>query len=194
LLAQSLGIRRDAGAAAPAAATDAGAPPAMRLTGLQWRSDGAVLGPGDGRGEPAGAHRILESAEPGRHGVEATMTGITPGATTVVSFPAKAIGARGVLVELRAHGRRGGGYCDLYGETAQRDGDMLDVGLDVQPDGWSRCWVAMVLNDPTVTLRLSVLNEHLDPSYAGDGRAGVAVGDVELQQVAHFLREESSPW
>jgi hypothetical protein len=195
LLAQYLGIRRDATAPAdPAMTTDADAAPATRVTGLQWRSDGAVLGPGDGRNEMAGSHVILESAAPGHHGVEATMTGITPGATTVVSFPAKAIGARGVLVELRANGRRGGGYCDLYGETAQRDGDMLDVGLDVQMDGWSRCWVAMAFDDPTVTLRLSVLNDHLDPSYIGDGRSGVAVGDMQLRTTGHFLQMEPPPW
>jgi hypothetical protein len=195
LLAQYLGVRPDAAAPAdPAATTDAGAPAATRVTGLQWRSENAVLRPGDGRDEMAGSRVIQESPAPGRHGVAATLAGITPGATTVVSFPAKAIGARGVLVELQANGRRGGGYCDLYGETAQRDGDMLDVGLDVQTDGGSRCWVAMVLNEPTVTLRLSVLNDQLDPSYVGDGRSGVAVGDMQLREVGHFLQKEPSPW
>jgi hypothetical protein len=195
LLAQYLGIRRDADAPAdPAGTADVSASPAGRVTGLRWRSDGAVLRPGDGRDEMAGSHRIVESASPGGHGVEATMTGITPGATTVVAFPAKSIGARGVLVELRANGRRGRGYCDLYGGTAQRDGDMLDVGLEPQPNGWSRCWVAMVLDDPTVTLRLSLLDQRLEPSYVGDDRSGVAIGEVELQATAHFLHREESPW
>jgi hypothetical protein len=45
-----------------------------------------------------------------------------------------------------------------------------------------------------MTLRLSVLNDRLDPSYIGDGRSGVAVGDMELREAARFLAEERSPW
>jgi hypothetical protein len=52
----------------------------------------------------------------------------------------------------------------------------------------------MVLDHPTVTLRLNVLNDHLDPSYVGDGRSGVVVGDMQWREARHFLQEESSPW
>jgi hypothetical protein len=192
MLAQALGVAR--GGRAPEMGADApSAPPgATRPVSLQWRSDGAAAAP-DAAGE-AGALRLIESAGPGFHSVEATLTGIAPGATAVISFPARPLGARGILVELQTRGQRGGGYCDLPGETAQRDGDMLDVGLDVQTDGWSRCWAAMVLDDPTMTLRLSVLNDHLDPSYVGDGRSGVVVGDMQLREVGRFLHKERSPW
>jgi hypothetical protein len=190
MLAQALGLARGG----PATGADAppAAPGAARPVRLQWRSDGAAVAP-EAAGE-AGSLRLIEGAGPGLHRVEATLAGLAPGATAVLSFPARPLGTRGVLVELQTHGQRGGGYCDLPGETAQRDGDMLDVGLDVRPDGWSRCWVAMVVKDPTMTLRLSVLNDRLDPSYIGDGRSGVAVGDMELREAARFLAEEQSPW
>jgi len=112
----------------------------------------------------------------------------------VLSFSAKAIGARGIFVELQTAGRRGGGYCDLNGLTAQRDGDMLDGGLDAQPDGWSRCWVAMPIDASGATLRLSLTNERLDPAYIGDGTSGAAVGEMELRETPRFLARMESPW
>jgi hypothetical protein len=191
MLAQALGVAR--GDRAPATGADASAGlGAARPVSLRWRSDGAAVGP-DAGGE-AGSLRLIEGAGPGVHRVEATLAGIAPGATAVLSFLARPLGARGVLVEIQSEGQRGRGYCDLPGETAQRDGDMLDVGLDVQTDGRSRCWVAMVANAPTVTLRLSVMNDHLDPSYVGDGRSGVVVGDIQLREAGHFLQKEKSPW
>src|SRR5262249_44669419 len=120
--------------------------------------------------------------------------GLTPGRTLVLSFPARAIGARGIFVELQTAGRRGGGYCDLYRETAQRDGDMLDAGIDPQPDGWSRCWVAIAIDAPEATLRLSLMNERLDPVYSGDGSSGAIAGEIELREAPRFLAQEPSPW
>jgi hypothetical protein len=157
----------------------------------QWPADGAVVTPDDGTRQ---VHRLVESAGRGTHRVETTVTSLVPGRTAVLSFPAKAVGARGILVELQTAGRRGGGYCDLAGATAQRDGDMFDAGLEPAPDGWWRCWVAMPIEAPTATLRLSVMNEGLDPVYRGDGKSGAAVGPVELRQTTRFLAREPSPW
>ena len=112
----------------------------------------------------------------------------------MLSFPAKAVGARGVFVELQTAGGRGSGYCDLEGMTAQRDGDMLDVGLAPEASGWWRCWVAMAVDAPTATLRLSVMNERLDPIYTGDGKSGAAVGRVELHETSRFLADEPPLW
>jgi hypothetical protein len=188
LLAQHLGIaaRTDAGDAAPTAPVQRDLLPAIS----EWTRAGAVVQPDD----PAGAHRVIESTGPGRHRVETKLSGLTPGRTLVLSFPAKAVGTRGIFVELQTAQRRAGGYCDLYGATAQRDGDMLDAGLDPQPNGWSRCWVAMPIEEPQATLRLSLMNERLDPAYAGDGASGAAVGEIELGETPRFLAQEPSPW
>jgi hypothetical protein len=157
----------------------------------QWVTDGAAVTAEDGNRD---AHRLVESAGPGTHRVETRVTGLVPGRTAVLSFPAKAVGARGVFVELQTASRRGGGYCDLSGSTAQRDGDMLDAGLEPEPSGWWRCWVAMPVNEPTATLRLGVMNERLDPVYRGDGKSGAAIGPVELRQTKRFVAREPSPW
>jgi hypothetical protein len=161
---------------------------------VQWRSDGATVVPDGVAAETAGAHRLVETAGPGVHRVDGTLAGLTPGATTVLSFAARPIGARGILVELQAGEQSGGGFCDLFGGTATRERDMLDAGLDVQPDGRLRCWVAMPLKESAATLRLSLLDQNLDPSYVGDGQSGAAIGDFEVRDTAHFLQGESSPW
>jgi hypothetical protein len=153
-----------------------------------------MLGARMQRDEADDIHRVTEAAGGSVHRIETKLTGLTPGTVAVLSFPAKAIGARGVYVELLAGGERGGGYCDLYGETAQRDGDMFDAGLEPQPDGWWRCWVAMPIDASEATLRLSVMNERLDPAYAGDGKSGAALGAVELRETTRFLAREASPF
>jgi hypothetical protein len=190
LLAEVLGIAPRAGAV-----EETGAAETIRREVLasvsEWATDGAVVRRDDGK---TNVHRVIEAAGQGRHRVEKRLTGLTPGQTAVVSFPAKALGARGIFVELQTLERRGGGYCDLYGATAQRDGDMLDTGLDPQPDGWSRCWVALPIEAPEATLRLSLMNERLDPAYAGDGGSGVAIGEVELREMTRFRALEPSPW
>jgi len=155
-----------------------------------WAADGATIAAEDN----GDAHRLVESAGPGPHRVETRLSGLVPGRTAVLSFPAKAIGARGVFVELQTAGHRGGGYCDLNGMTAQRDGDMLDAGLEPEPSGWWRCWVAMAVNEPSATLRLSLMNERLDPVYAGDGKLGAAIGRLEVRETTRFIAQEASPW
>jgi hypothetical protein len=156
-----------------------------------WAAAEAVVQREEGRGD---VHRFIESAAPGVHRVETTLAGLVPGTFAVLSFPAKAIGARGIFVEVLAGGRRGGGYCDLYGVTAQRDGDMRDAGFEPEADGWSRCWIAMPVEAPDATLRLSLINERLDRTYAGDGNSGAVVGAIELRETTHFLAQEPSPW
>lgn len=192
LLAQVLGLRVGAStSAAPATAA-----PAANIFGtagrpiVQWRPDGATVVPD----AMAGEQRLVENAGSGVHRVHATLAGLTPGATTVLSFPARPNGARGILVELLTDERSGGGFCDLSGGTATRERDMLDAGIDLQADGRFRCWVAMSLPAPTATLRLSLLNERLDPSYIGDGRSGATIGEIEASDTAHFLQGELSPW
>ena len=71
---------------------------------------------------------------------------------------------------------------------------MLDAGLDAQPSGPSRCWVAMPIDAPGATLRLSLINELLDPAYRGDGKSGVAVGTMERRETTRFVAQEPSPW
>ena len=156
----------------------------------EWAADGAAVTAEEGNRD---AHRLIESAGPGTHRVETSLTGLVPGRTAVLSFPTKALGARGIFVELQTATRRGGGYCDLTGSTAQRDGDMLDAGLEPEGSGW-RCWVAMPVDEPRATLRLSVMNERLDPVYRGDGKSGAVVGPVELRQTTRFVAREPSPW
>lgn len=158
---------------------------------LEWTREGADV---TGNERAGAAPRLIEAAGAGRHSVDTRLAALVPGSILVLSFPAKAVGARGIYVEVQTAGRRGGGYCDLYGSTAQRDGEMFDVGLDPQPDGWSRCWVAMPIDAPQATLRVSLMNERLDPSYAGDGRSGVAIGEVEVRETTRFLAQEPSPW
>jgi hypothetical protein len=189
LLAGYLGIapRSDAPAIAETASVRRDAMPALS----NWQSEGVVVLPDD---EQPSAQRFIESAGLGVHRVETTVTGLTPGKTMLLSFPAKPVGARGILVELGSAGHHGRGYCDLYGGTAQRDGNMLDVGLEPQADGWSRCWVAMVVNAQSAEVRLGLLDERLDPAYVGNGRSGAAIGALELGEWARFLGKEQSPW
>lgn len=156
-----------------------------------WTPEGAMVT----RDEQAtGADRLIEAAGARAHRVETRLSGLATGVTAVLSFPARAIGARGIFIEVQTAGRRGGGYCDLYGQTAQRVGDMFDADLDPQPDGWTRCWVAMPIDAPDATVRLSLINEGLDPAYVGNGSSGVTVGKVELRETTRFLAQEPSPW
>jgi hypothetical protein len=154
-----------------------------------WHAEGAGLVEGEGP-----ARRVIETVGPGVHYVERSRRGLTPGKIVRLAFYAKAIGARGVFVELRTGGRRGSGYCDLPGGTAQRDGDMLDAGIEPAPQGWWRCWVAMPVEAPDATLRLSLMNERLDPFYSGDGESGAGISPLELSETTRFLAQEPSPW
>jgi hypothetical protein len=154
-----------------------------------WQSEGAVVADEEGAGQ-----RITEAAGARVHHVEQKLAGLTPGKIALLSFRAKAIGARGVFVEVLTAGQRAGGYCDLPGGTAQRDGDMRDAGVEPEPDGWWRCWAAMPIEEPTATLRLSLMNERLDPVYLGDGKSGAVIGAVELRETTRFLAQEASPW
>jgi hypothetical protein len=52
----------------------------------------------------------------------------------------------------------------------------------------------MPIDAPDATLRLSLMNERLDPAYAGDGTSGAVVGAVELRETPRFLAQEKSPW
>lgn len=155
-----------------------------------WQSEGAAVA----TDEEGAGQRITEATGARVHHVEQELAGFTPGKIVLLSFRAKAVGARGVYVEMLTGGRRGGGYCDLPGGTAQRDGDMRDAGLEPEPDGWSRCWVAMMVTAPIATLRLSLMNERLDPTYMGDGQSGAVIGRVELRETTRFLAQEASPW
>jgi hypothetical protein len=63
------------------------------------------------------------------------------------------------------------------------------------------CWTSVStcnwtagLEASAATLRLSLLDERLEPSYVGDGRSGAAIGEIELRETAHFLQREESPW
>jgi hypothetical protein len=188
-LARVLGTTPPDGAPATEAETSTEAIRGDVPIAADWQSEGATVRDGEGAGQ-----RIIEAAETRVHHVEQKLTGLTLGKVVLLSFRAKAIGARGIFVELLTAGRRGGGYCDLPGETAQRDGDMLDAGLDPAPDGWLRCWVAMPVEAPEATLRLSLMNERLDPLYRGDGKSGAIVGPVELRETTRFLTQEASPW
>jgi len=195
LLAHALGVPAAEGPAIDDTnVTDEPALGNTKMPVVQWRSGGALLTSDDNEPKMAGARRLIESAGPGPHFIEGTLAGVAPDAITVLSLPARALGARGILVELGADQQYGGGYCDLPGETAQRVGEMLDVGLDVQPGGPARCWVAMAFKASTVAVRLSLLDERLEPTYIGDGRSGAAIGNIELREAAHFVRAESSPW
>ena len=155
---------------------------------MQWQSEGAVITP-DGIAEST----LVEASGSGVHRISGTLAGLTPGAIAVLSFPARPVGTRGILIELETGAHAGGGFCDLIGETATRERDMLDAGLELTLDR-ARCWVAMPMTDSTATLRLTLLDQSLARSYVGDGRSGVAIGEVELRETAHFLQGESSPW
>ena len=193
LLARFLGI--NARPEAPDTAETANTVEAVRrevgLATGSWRAEGAILLDHD---EPSRTWRLADKAAPGLHRIEKTLADLTPGQTIVLSFPARPVGARGILVELLSAGTRGGAYCDLHDGTAQRAGAMFDVGVYPQPDGWLRCWAAMSVNDTAATLRLSLLDRQLQPAYAGDGRSGAEVGEIELRQTPHFLHTEPSPW
>jgi hypothetical protein len=195
LLARALGVRNGDGARATLeAAAPAAEASAARPVRLDWRSDGAAVALDAGAGDTPGDRRISENAGAALHRVHATLAGLTPGATMVLSFPARPIGKRGILLELNGGTQSGGGFCDLPGGTATRERDMLDAGIEPQPDGWSRCWVAMVVDAPSVDVHLTLLDERLDPGYVGDGRSGVVVGPFELRETARFLAQERSPW
>jgi hypothetical protein len=48
----------------------------------------------------------------------------------------------------------------------------------------------MAVDAPSATLRLGVINERLDPAYAGEGHSGAAVGRAELHETTRFLARE----
>jgi hypothetical protein len=191
LLAQALGVGNNGEApvtreAQPAAADTT----AARSVALQWQSEGAIFM----RDGIAGESTLVEARGPGVHRMNATLAGLTPGATVVLSFPARPIGTRAIRIELQTGEQSGAGSCNLVDGWATRERDMLDAGLDVQPDGKVRCWVAMPVQHSVATLRLGLLNQHLLVSYVGDGLSGAALGDIALRETPYFLQGESSPW
>jgi len=82
LLAPVLGVG-DGGGSPALAAASADAPAPVRLVNVQWRSDGSLVAPG--AGERPGSLRLIETAAPGAHRAEGTLSGLTPGATAVLS-------------------------------------------------------------------------------------------------------------
>jgi hypothetical protein len=190
LLSKALGlIPAEAAATRDASEPAANDPGVVRPLAIEWRSEGSTFT----QGGTAGESTLVEAAGPGIHRIDGKLAGLTPGTVAVLSFPARAIGARGVFIELEMGSQSGGGFCDLVGETATRERDMLDTGIDMVSDQ-ARCWVAMTVTDTAAMLRLSLLDQDLAPSYVGDGRSGVAIGGIELRETAHFLQGESSPW
>jgi hypothetical protein len=190
LLSKALGLSPAAVPAARNAPRPAAEDPGVvRSLTTEWRSEGSTFTQ-DGT---AGESTLIEAPRSGVHRINGTLAGLTPGAVAVLSLPARAIGTRGVFIELEMGRQSGGGFCDLVGETATRERDMLDAGVEIT-SGRARCWVAMPVTESTGTLRLSLLDQDLAPSYVGDGRSGVAIGSIELRETPHFLRAESSPW
>lgn len=189
LLSKALGLTpADVPATLDESAPAANDPGVARSLATEWRSEGSTFTDGS-----AGESTLVEASGPGVHRIDGKLAGLTPGTVAVLSFPARAIGARGIFIELEMGQQAGGGFCDLVGETATRERDMLDAGIDMVSDR-ARCWVAMPVTDTIATVRLSLLDQDLAPSYVGDGRSGVAVGAIELRETAHFLQGESSPW
>lgn len=190
-LARALGVANAGDVPSPRdlGTSTAREPTAARPVAMQWRSDGAIVA----RDDMVGEWTLREASGPGVHRISGTLAGLTPGAIAVLSFPARPVGTRGVLVELETGARSGGGFCDLVGETATRERDMLDAGLEMTSDG-ARCWVAMPVTESAATLRLTLLDQSLARSYLGDGRSGVAIGEIKLRETSHFLQGESSPW
>jgi hypothetical protein len=189
LVAQALGQNTDEAPVAQDMAKTAANESTARPVAVKWRSEGSTF-TWDGA---AGESTLIEGAELGVHRISGTLAGLTPGAVVVLSFQARAIGARGIFTELEMGPQSGGGFCDLVGATATRERDMLDAGLDMTSNG-ARCWVAMPVTNSTATLRLSLLDQDLASSYVGDGRSGVAIEEIELRETAHFIEGESSPW
>jgi hypothetical protein len=192
LLAKALGVANGGEAPAtgdaPQAATDDAT--AARSVALQWQTEGATFT----RDGSAGESTLVEARGPGLHRINGTLTGLTPGSIVVLSFPERPIGTRTMFVELQSGEQSGAGLCNPVDGWATRERDMLDAGLDVEPDGKVRCWVAMPVKSPVATLRLGLLNRDIVASYVGDGESGAAVGDILLRETPYFLQGESSPW
>jgi hypothetical protein len=52
----------------------------------------------------------------------------------------------------------------------------------------------MPIDAPDATLRLSLINQRLDPAYPGDGKSGAVIGAIALRETTRFLAQETSPW
>jgi hypothetical protein len=152
-----------------------------------------MVAPDTGAGETVGGYQFTEATPPAVHRASATLVWLSPGAIVVLSFPARPVGKRGLLLELTAGAQSGGGFCDLPGGTATRERDMLDAGIEPQPDGWSRCWVAMTVGASIVDVRLTLLDERLDPAYVGTGARALSSANSSCARPRISLRRNRRP-
>jgi hypothetical protein len=155
-----------------------------RFAAEAWRSDGAEVRQrhegAAGAAEPA---QLIEGIADGFHRVETRIENIEPGRDYVISIVAKPLGSRWLRMETRdadGAGHDGHAECDVQSLTAQRGGTMLDVGLDLLPDGWFRCWAAMSFGGKAAALDIGLMKGPRVARYRGDGKSGAMLDGVQL--------------
>jgi hypothetical protein len=132
-----------------------------------------------------GPTELIEGVNNGFHHIETKLEDVEPGASYILSVVAKPVGNRVLHVEARdagEPGHRGYAECDMQDLTAQRGGAMLDVGLDVLPEGWFRCSAVMSFSRPGAIFAIGLSRARAGPAYQGDGKSGVLLRSAELRR------------
>jgi hypothetical protein len=133
-------------------------------------------------GSPGGLE-MIENGKSEWHGVNLPIDGLEPGATYVISAIVKAVGDRGIRLDvLHPSGSldQADLTCNMGGLEVQR-GVAVDAGLDVLPDGWLRCWVAATVAESEARLGIALLDHGAQLLYPATGNAGVLLKDLTVQ-------------
>jgi hypothetical protein len=137
---------------------------------------------------PAVPLEIIEGTGNGLHAAEMTLSDIEPGALYIISALVKSIGDRGLSINLlgaNSPAEVGNVHCNMDRLEAMRGIGAVDAGLDFVSDGWSRCWVGLVLPSTHARLIIALLDKGEQQFYTGDGNAGVLLKDLTLQLARH---------
>lgn len=140
---------------------------------------------------PGGANaasRLVESADNSvlRHYVAIASSAAKPGAIATFSIYFKPSERSSIMLEIRDDppGKYGTVVCTppegASNGSAEKNGDIVDAGIETADNGWYRCWGAMPFDLARVALAV-YLREQNGVDYQGDGHSGLLIWGAQFQ-------------
>jgi hypothetical protein len=134
------------------------------------------------------ASQLIESGDNGRHFIDITAAGATPGAVHTFSVYFKP-SERNIRFEMRdsTPGKYGTVMCDVpkagsNGSSWVKGGDVVDGAVEDAGNGWYRCWAAMPFPLPNVVLSIELRDKNGTLPYQGDGHSGELIWGAQFER------------
>jgi hypothetical protein len=127
---------------------------------------------------------LVESAENVRHFLYIITEGARPGAVHTFSIYVKPAGRTRLMLEIRdgaQPGRYGTGKFDLDAGMLDKNGDIVDLGIEAAGGGWFRCWAAMPYNTNQAVLGMYPADKDGGIVFKGDGNPGLLLWGAQFE-------------